>query len=55
MKLTDNYTTISLTKDTWVRLNKLKASPGDTYDKIINDLIKEKRKKNKVIIGECCE
>ena len=34
----EEYTTISIKKNTWLRLNQRKAYPSQTFDIIINNL-----------------
>ncbi len=38
MKQEEEYTTISIKKNTWLRLNQRKAYPSQTFDIIINNL-----------------
>jgi|TARA_Y100000310_G_scaffold304941_1_gene344598 predicted CopG family antitoxin len=41
MKLTDNFTTIAINRNTWKKLTKLKKDPKDSYDIIICNLLKQ--------------
>jgi len=44
MKTRNNRTTIWVSEDTWKKLNDMKEAPEDTFDSVINRIIKKVKK-----------
>lgn len=39
-------TTITITTETWKRLNDLKQTPNDSFDSVVNKLLDNRRENN---------